>query len=79
MIFRIISFLTLTTISSCQFADRDPVNIPYYPRLAEIPELEADKFNASNAQKDLIILSDDSEQAHNIKADLHKEDTFISN
>ena len=79
MISKIISFLTLTALSTCQFVDRGPIDIPYYPKLAEIPELEADKFNSANVQKDLVILSDESKHAHSIKDDLHKDDMFISN
>ncbi len=79
MISRIASFLMLTTLSTCQFVDREPVDIPYYPRLAEVPELEADKYNTANAQKDLIILSEDSTHARSIKDDLHKDDMFITN
>lgn len=79
MISKIISFLTLATLSTCQFVDREPIDIPYYPKLAEIPEQEADKFNTANAQKELVILSDESKHAHSIKDDLHKDDMFISN
>jgi hypothetical protein len=79
MFSKTISFLTLAALSTCQFVDREPVDIPYYPKLAEIPELEADKFNSANAQKELVILSDESKHAHSIKDDLHKDDIFIGN
>lgn len=79
MISKMASLLVLVTLSTCKFVDRESVDIPYYPRLAEIPELEADKYATANAQRDLIILSDDADHAHSIKNNLKMNDMFTDN